>query len=91
MSPSVLHDLAALAAPAAHLEGDLIEVAKGGVALGVHDGVHVLGPADHPQLGDALVGRDDELHPRASRRNQALGGTGTAGTSWTVEGLIGLR
>ena len=57
-------------APASHLAGDLIEVAKGGVALGVHDGVHVLGPADHPQLGDALVRRDHELHPRATRQSR---------------------
>ena len=55
--------------------GEAVQVAKGGVALGVHDGVHVLGPADHAQLGHALVGRDHELHPRtAPTRRSAVPG-----------------
>ena len=31
---------------AAHLSGNPVEVAEGGVSLGIHDLVHVLGPAD---------------------------------------------
>jgi hypothetical protein len=38
--------------------------------------VHVLGPADHPEFGHGLVGRDDQLHPRPpvrTRRSPVVG------------------
>ena len=41
--------------PAALLLYDLVEVGHRGVALGVEDRVHVLGPADHAQLGYRFV------------------------------------
>lgn len=49
------------ASAAAPVTEPVVEVGEGGVALGVEDGVHVLGLADHPEYGDGLVGGDDEL------------------------------
>ncbi|HWG75150.1 MAG TPA: hypothetical protein VG184_13955 [Acidimicrobiales bacterium] len=40
--------------PAAPLGHQGVEIGEGGVAFGVDDGVHVLGPADHAQLGHRL-------------------------------------
>ena len=55
-----------------------VEVGHGRVALGVDDGVHVLGPADHPQLGHALGRRDDQLHtrPRVATSSAPVRGSG---------------
>ncbi len=50
--------------------GHLVEVGQGGVALGVEQAVHDLAQVDHPELGDGLVGRDDELHPWTARPHQ---------------------
>ena len=52
------------APPPAALPGDCLQIRQGGVPLGVHDPVHVLGPADHAELGHRLVGGDDQLHAR---------------------------
>ena len=61
------------AAPAsAHLAGDPVQVGQGGVTLGVHDLMHVLGPADDPQLGHRLVRRYDDLQARPPGRYQPL-------------------
>jgi hypothetical protein len=74
------------APPAADVTGQGVEVGQGGVALGVHDAVHVLGPADHAELGHALVGGDDQLHPRPAGANQALAGGGVDRPARAVEG-----
>ncbi len=74
--------------------GQVVEVGQGGVSLGVHDPVHVLGPADHTQLGHRLVGRDHQLQPRALGVHQPLPGGGVTGPARAVEGgvlLVGHR
>ncbi len=78
------------APPAADAAGDPVQVGEGGVAFGVHDGVHVFGPADHPQLGDALVGGDDQLQAGPARLHQPLTRLGVAGPAGPVDGLVGL-
>ena len=60
------------AATAASVHDDLVEVGHGGVALGVDDLVHVLGPADHAQLCHRLVRADHDLHARPHAADQAL-------------------
>ncbi len=47
------------------LLGECLQVRQGGVALGVHDGVHVLGPAHDAKLGYRLVGCHHKLQARA--------------------------
>ena len=54
--PACGRSLSGLAAAATHFLGDLVEVRHCRVRLGVHDLVHCLRPAHHPQLGDALMG-----------------------------------
>ena len=61
---------------------------QGGVSLGVHDPVHVLGPADHPQLGHGLVGGDDQLHARALGGDQPLAGRRVDRATETVDRLV---
>jgi hypothetical protein len=61
--------------PAARLPDQTIEVAQGGVTLRVGYLVHVLGPADHPQLGHRLVRRHHQIQARTPTRHQP--GTGT--------------
>ena len=75
-------------ATAAYLSGDPVEVAEGGVALGVHDLMHVLGPADHSELCHALVSRHHELHSRPAGRHEALRGAGMAGSPRAVDRLV---
>ena len=58
------------AASAAEAAGHVVEVGQRGVPFGVHDGVHVLGPADHTQHRHGLVGADHQLHARPPRRRQ---------------------
>ena len=56
--------------------------------------VHVLGPADHAQLGDGLVSRDHQFQPRALGVHQPLAGGGVTGAAGAVEGgvlLVGHR
>lgn len=77
-----------LAAPAAHPAGQRVEVAHRRVALRVHDQVHVLGPADNPQLGHALVRRYDDLHTRTPSRYQPLPAVGVAGAARPVDSLV---
>jgi hypothetical protein len=47
-----------------------IEIGQRRIPFGVHDRMHVLRPADHPQFGDRLVRRDDQLHARPACRNE---------------------
>jgi hypothetical protein len=68
--------------------GQLVEVGHRGVALGVHDGVHVLGPADDSELGDRLVGRDDQLQAGPLGRDQPLAGRRVTGAAWAEQGLV---
>jgi hypothetical protein len=49
--PAGCHSGLCPATPAAALHDEVVQVGEGGVALGIGDLVHVLGPADHPQLG----------------------------------------
>jgi hypothetical protein len=77
--------------PAAHPTRNAVEVGEGGVAFGVHNQVHVLGPADHPQFGHRLVRRYDQFHPRPLRRYQTFPGTWMAGTTRPVDRLVILR
>ena len=80
------------APPSAHAAGDVVEVGQGGVTLGVHDGVHVLGPADDAKLGDGLVGGDHQLHARAGGTDQPVPGgrvTGPAGTEQSLVLVLG--
>jgi hypothetical protein len=65
--------------PAALLLDDLVEIAHGGVPLGVGDGVHIFGPADDPELGHRLVRTDHQLHTRPQAADQALVGLGVMG------------
>ena len=73
---------------AAPLIGHALQVGEGGVPFGVEDSVHVLGPADHPQLGHRLVRRDDELHPRPPGCRQALPAAWLPGTAGAVDGGV---
>ncbi len=70
---------------AAPFHGDGLQVGQGGVPFGVHDPVHVLGPADHPQLGDRLVGGDDQLHARPAGGGQLRAGGRVPGTAGAVD------
>ena len=80
------------AAPsAAALRDHLVEVVERGLAFGVEDGVHVVGPADHAQLGHRLVGTDDQLHARPLRDGESEPGVGVGGTAGSVDGLVVLR
>jgi hypothetical protein len=72
--------------PPADVAGQGVEVGEGGVALGVHNAVHVLGPTDDAELSHALVGGDDQLHARPPGRDQALAGGGVDGAARAVEG-----
>lgn len=58
------------ATPAATRFRDRLEIGKGRVTLGVHDRRHVLGPADHPELGHRFVRGNDQLHPRPTGTHQ---------------------
>ncbi len=78
-------------APAAHSSGHPVQVGHGGVALGVHNEMHVLDPADHSQLGHALMGRDHHLHARPCRVHQPLPAVGVAGAARPVDRLVLLR
>jgi hypothetical protein len=71
------------------LFGDGVQVGEGRVALGVHDGVHVLGPADHPELGDGLVCRDHQFHAGALGRDQACPVRRAPGPAGAVDGVVG--
>ena len=51
---------------AAPVTGQLLQVLEGAGGLGVEDPVHVLDPADHPQLGHRLVRRHHQLETRAA-------------------------
>ena len=77
--------------PAAHAAGHPVEVGEGGVALGVHDQMHVLGPADHPQLGHALMRRDHQLHARPAGLHQPLPAFGVAGAARPEDRLVPFR
>jgi hypothetical protein len=50
--------------------------------------VHVLGPADHAQLGHGLVGGDDQLHARPAGVHQALARRRVDSTAGAVDGLV---
>ena len=65
--------------PPALLLYDLVQVGHRGVALGVEDQVHVLGPADHAQLGYRLVRGYDQLHARPQAVHEPLAAVGVAG------------
>ncbi len=77
------------ASASAALFGQVVQIAQRGVPLGVHDGVHVLGPPEHPQFGHRLVGGDDQLHARPLGRHQALTGHGICRPARPVEGVVG--
>ena len=77
------------ASASAALFGHVVQVGERGVALGVHDGVHVLGPAEHPELGHRLVGGDHQLHARPLGRDQSLAGRRVGGPAGAVEGVVG--
>ena len=51
-------------------------------------GVHVLRPADHAELGHALVGGDDYLHPGPARLHQLLPGPRVPGPAWAEDRLV---
>jgi hypothetical protein len=70
-------------------QGELVQVGEGGVALGVHDGVHVLGSSDDTQLGHGLLRPDDELHARTQGVGQAHPAGGIDGSARAVEGVVG--
>jgi hypothetical protein len=73
----------------APLSGQVVQVAQRGIPLGVHDGVHVLCPTEHPELGDGLVGGDDQLHARAPGGDHSLARPRVTGPTRSVEGVIG--
>ena len=73
----------------AALNGEGVEVGQGGVALGVHDGVHVLGPAQHPELGHRLVRGDHELHARPLGRHEAPAAFGVPRPAGPEDGVVG--
>lgn len=50
--------------PPAYPGDHRIQIGHRGVAFRIADGVHVLGPADHPQLGDRLRRRHHQLQAR---------------------------
>ena len=60
------------APPATAVNHDVVQVGHGGVPFGVGDEVHVLGPADHPELGHRLVGTDHQFHAGAQTSDQTL-------------------
>ena len=66
------------APPPALLLNHLVQVGHGGVSLGVQDQVHVLGPADHAQLGHRLVRGYDQLHPGPQAMHEPLAAVGVA-------------
>ena len=73
----------------AAFSGQLVQIAQRGVPLGVHDGVHVLCPTEHPQFGDGLVGSDDQLHARAPGGDHSLAGRRVTGPAGAVEDVVG--
>ena len=77
-----------LASPPSHLAGHPVQVGEGRIALGVHDPVHVLGPADHPELGHALMGRDHDLHARPASVHQPLARPRVTGATGAEDGLV---
>jgi hypothetical protein len=60
------------ASTAAAVHHDLVQVGHGGVPFGVDDQVHVLGPADHPELGHRLMRAHHKFKARAQTGDQAL-------------------
>ena len=76
------------APPPAPLPGDGLQIGQGGVPLGVHDPVHVLGPADHAELGHRLVGGDDQLHARPAGGGQPDAGRRVPGAARAVDRLV---
>jgi hypothetical protein len=77
------------ATPPAAFFGQVVQIAQRGVPFGIHDGVHVLGSTEHPQLGHRLMGGDDQLHARAPGVDQAFAGRRVTGTARSVEGVVG--
>jgi hypothetical protein len=77
--------------PTAHSPGQLIEIVQGGVALGVHDQMHVLGAADYPQLGHALMGRDHQFHARTHGPYQPLSAFRVAGATRPEDRFVRFR
>ncbi len=75
----------------AHAAGQLVEVVEGGVALGVHDQMHVLGPADQPKLGHALVRGNHQLHAWPAGRHQLRSAFGMAGAARSEDRLVPFR
>ena len=71
----------ALASSAALLGDPGVEEGEGGVGLGVEDPVHVIGPADHAEDGDGLVGRDDQLEAGPFRVDEPCPQNGVTGTA----------
>ena len=51
-----------------------VQVAERAGGFGVQDGVHVIGPAQHPQQRQRLVGRDDQLESRPLGADELLAG-----------------
>ena len=73
---------------ATSLAHQLFEVLEGGVALGVEDGVHVVGSADDAELGDRLVGADDEFHPGSFGVGESDPGVGIGRATGAEDGLV---
>jgi hypothetical protein len=80
-----------LAPPAPHLPGDVVQVSQRGVAFGVHDRVHFLRPADHPELSHALVSGDHDLHAGPARLDEPFTGARVPGPARAEERLVALR
>ena len=77
-----------LAAAAAHRLGQRVEIRHRAVPFRVHDPVHVRRPAHHPELGDRLVRRDDQLHARPLRRGEPCPGYRVMGAAWAEQVLV---
>ena len=77
-------------APAAPVTHPGVEVGEGGIALRVEDRVHVIGPAQHAEQGDGLVGRHDELDPGALGGHEPPVLVRVHRAVWTEQVVIGV-
>jgi hypothetical protein len=77
------------ASASAACSGQVVQIAQCGVPLGVHDGVHILCPAEHSELGDGLVGGDEQLHARAPGGDHSLARPRVTGPAGSVDRVVG--
>jgi hypothetical protein len=50
--------------------------------------MHVVGPADDPELGDRLLGRHDQLHPGRVVDTSRAPDSGWRGSALAVQALV---